>query len=81
MFNSPIHKGGQPTQLGEVVPRGLPAFLSNGTAPVIPQDQSGRLQMAQWLTDAETRTGALLARVICNRVAAPFRRRTRENTE
>ena len=68
MFNSPIHKGGQPTQLGEVVPRGLPAFLSNGTAPVIPQDQSGRLQMAQWLTDAETRTGALLARVICNRV-------------
>tara|TARA_B100001123_G_scaffold163094_1_gene187956 strand:+ start:901 stop:3405 length:2505 start_codon:yes stop_codon:yes gene_type:complete len=67
-FNCPIHKGGQPTQPGEVVPRGLPSFLSGGEPIAISGTQSGRLQLARWLTNTDLRSGRLLARVICNRV-------------
>ncbi len=66
--DSPLQKGGQPTQLGDIVPRGLPKFLSHDVSMNIPADQSGRLQLADWITDPDSRAGALLARVICNRV-------------
>ncbi len=60
----PIHIRGSYTRLGEVVPRGVPAFLSRGEAPPV-RTGSGRRELAAWITSPRN---PLTARVIANRV-------------
>ena len=50
---------------GPVVPRGFLSLVSLQEAPRIPADHSGRLELAQWITDARN---PLTARVYANRV-------------
>jgi hypothetical protein len=63
--NCRIHIRGSHQHLGPEVPRGFPKILTRDTPPTIPPDQSGRLQLAEWLT---THASPLLARVMVNRV-------------
>ncbi|GBD37256.1 Xanthan lyase [bacterium HR36] len=63
--NCRIHIRGNHEQLGPEVPRGFLEVLTNGTPPTIPPDQSGRLQLAEWLT---IHAHPLLARVMVNRI-------------
>ncbi|MDW8221456.1 MAG: DUF1553 domain-containing protein [Gemmatales bacterium] len=60
-----LHIRGSHEQLGPEVPRGFLEILTNGTPPAVPPDQSGRLQLADWLV---THARPLLARVLVNRV-------------
>jgi hypothetical protein len=60
-----IHRRGSHLALGEVVPRHVPAVLAGPPAPRFPSDQSGRLQLAEWIADPEH---PLTGRVIVNRV-------------
>lgn len=53
---------------GDKVPRGFLQVLTDGTAPAIAADQSGRIQLAEWLTDGNSRSGWLTARVQANRI-------------
>ena len=62
-----IHVKGDVGKLGAVVPRGFPAVLQFATSSDVPIDekQSGRLQLAHWLT---RRDHPLTSRVMANRV-------------
>ncbi len=62
-----IQVSGDPGRPGEVVPRGVPAFLSQVPSDEIPESQSGRRQLADWLTHPDH---PLTARVIVNRIWA-----------
>ncbi|MCF6285851.1 MAG: DUF1553 domain-containing protein, partial [Candidatus Hydrogenedentes bacterium] len=59
-----VHRRGEYTNLGDVVPRQMPAILT-GTSPRMVTAGSGRGDLAQWLTED---CDALLARVMVNRV-------------
>ncbi len=61
----PIHIRGEHVNLGAVVARGFPAILVGGSQPALPPDQSGRLQLARWLTSP---AHPLTGRVLVNRV-------------
>jgi len=61
--NARINIRGNPHALGNEVPRGFLQVVGSG-AP-IPSNQSGRLELAHWLTDSEN---PLPARVLVNRV-------------
>ncbi len=61
----PVQLRGEPENAGAVVQRGVPKFLAGEHPPSIPEGSSGRLQLAQWLTDPQN---PLTARVIVNRV-------------
>jgi hypothetical protein len=62
----PVHIRGSHLALGQVVPRGFPAVLVSTEQPVpLPADQSGRLELAQWLVRKDH---PLTARVMVNRV-------------
>jgi Protein of unknown function (DUF1553)/Protein of unknown function (DUF1549)/Planctomycete cytochrome C len=61
--NVRIHKRGEPDSLGDEVPRRFLTIL--GGAPLPPDEGSGRLQLAQWLTDSRN---PLTARVMVNRI-------------
>ncbi|TAH37263.1 MAG: DUF1553 domain-containing protein [Planctomycetota bacterium] len=64
IVNLPVHvRGSHMNKAAEAVPRGFPALLDLGMAA--PADQSGRLQLAQWLTDPRN---PLTARVMVNRI-------------
>ncbi len=62
-----VHLRGEPSTPGNLVPRCAPAFLPEGTELKIPSGSSGRLEFAQWLTQANQ---SLTARVLVNRVWA-----------
>lgn len=59
-----IHLRGDPDKPGDAVPRRVPRFIE-GKAVVFPENSSGRLQLAEWITRPEH---PLTARVIVNRV-------------
>jgi len=62
--NAKMHVRGDPRRLGEEVPRHFPAVLGGQQ---VPKDRttSGRLQLAEWLTDPGS---PLTARVMVNRI-------------
>ena len=55
---------GEISNQGTSVPRGFLQVLSTGEAPKIPAEQSGRLQLASWLS---SKSNPLTARVFVNR--------------
>lgn len=60
-----IHVRGSHLTLGETIPRRFPRVLSADDQPNLPDDQSGRLQFARWLTSGDH---PLTARVMVNRI-------------
>lgn len=60
----PIHRRGKYTELGPIVPRGLPQFLARGSQRKM-ESGSGRVALADWIASAEN---PLTARVMANRV-------------
>lgn len=60
-----IRLRGEVTQKGDIVPRGFPSLVHMKFPPRISAEQSGRLQLADWLLSPEN---PLVARVIVNRV-------------
>ena len=59
-----IHVRGNPLKLGDVVLRHVPPVMHGPTIPTFSSVQSGRRELAQWLTDARN---PLTARVLVNR--------------
>ncbi len=57
--------GGEPHRKGETAPRGYLAFIAGDQMPEIPEGESGRLQLALWLSSPEH---PLTSRVMVNRV-------------
>ncbi|HEY1051956.1 MAG TPA: DUF1553 domain-containing protein, partial [Prosthecobacter sp.] len=60
-----IHIRGSTRNLGATVPRGFIQAAMRPGAPAIPAENSGRLELAQWIT---SRDNPLTARVMVNRV-------------
>lgn len=66
LIGLPIHIRGSHRNLGESVPRGFPAvMLPSEERCSIPDDQSGRLELARWMADPHH---PLAARVYVNRI-------------
>ena len=65
IFDSPQLIRGEIDKPGEVVPRGLPVFLAGSKQAKIDTHESGRLQLANWIT---AERNPLTARVMVNRV-------------
>jgi hypothetical protein len=61
----PIHLRGSHWSLGEKVSRRFPLFLAGDKQPSIGRNESGRLQLAQWMTKKEH---PLTSRVMVNRI-------------
>ncbi len=64
-IDSKIRVRGEVTHYGEVVPRGVLQAIEVTNLPKIGKQESGRLQLAKWLTSREN---PLTARVLVNRV-------------
>ncbi len=60
-----VQHGGNPYRKGEVVQRRFPEFLAAGSQPDLSGKRSGRLELANWLTDPKN---PLTARVMVNRI-------------
>ncbi len=63
--NVPLQRKGEPDQPGELIPRSVPQFIAGTHPPEMTSNESGRRELAQWLTDPEN---PLTARVYVNRV-------------
>ena len=63
--DSPIYRRGDFQSPGVIVPRGFLRVVPASASYEIPTESSGRLQLAQWLTDSNN---PLTARVLVNRV-------------
>ncbi len=61
----PIHIRGSHLTLGKPVSRGVPQVMTISTRPQFSEQQSGRLELARWLTAPEH---PLTARVMVNRI-------------
>jgi len=61
----PIYRRGDFNLPGEVVPRGVLGITNHQSEVKVPESQSGRLQLAHWLTGKDN---ALTTRVLVNRV-------------
>jgi len=71
--NVRVHLRGSHLSLGDEVERGHPTSVDgsnirNGSNVTIPDNQSGRRQLANWLTDSKSNASGMLSRVIVNRV-------------
>jgi hypothetical protein len=62
-----VRLSGQFDRLGDKVPRGFLSVI-DGAPAKIPEGQSGRIELARWLTDIDSGAGQLAARVLANRV-------------
>jgi len=60
-----VHLRGDYMTQGEVVPRRIPIAISTGKEVPIPADQSGRLELANWIATGDN---PFTARVIANRI-------------
>ena len=65
LVDATIQVGGDPKRPGEKVPRGVPGFLAADGRFEITTGQSGRLDLAEWLTSPDN---PLTARVMINRI-------------
>ena len=65
IIDSPQLIRGEIDKPGEVVPRGLPVFLAGSKQAKIDADESGRLQLANWIA---SESNPLTARVMVNRI-------------
>jgi len=65
VVDSPLLERGEVGKPGRLVPRGFPRVVVIEGAAKIPSDQSGRLELARWLTHPDH---PLMARVMANRV-------------
>ncbi len=65
IMDSPQLIRGEIDKPGDVVPRGLPEFLASNNKVKIDADESGRLQLANWIASERN---PLTARVMVNRV-------------
>ncbi len=63
--DSPLFFRGEMSDPRDRVPRGIPAFLSWSGSPGIPRNQSGRLELANWIASGKN---PLTARVMTNRI-------------
>ena len=63
--DAPVHVRGSVHNLGAKVPRGFLSIVRGGEVHQMPDNQSGRLQLAQWIVSPDN---PLTARVIVNRV-------------
>ncbi len=64
MVNSPRYERGEISHPGETVPRAIPAIFGIPSEGPVPENTSGRLQLAKWITDPQH---PLTARVFANR--------------
>jgi mono/diheme cytochrome c family protein len=60
-----LHERGEPTKPADVIPRRFPTVLGGQALSAEQSTQSGRLQLADWLTDP---ANPLTARVMVNRI-------------
>lgn len=65
VLNVPLLARGEIGREGEIVPRAFPQAILVNDAPSIPREQSGRLELAEWLTNTQH---PLTSRVFVNRV-------------
>ncbi len=65
VIDSPLYERGEVGRPRGTVPRGVPLALQGESPPVMPTQQSGRLELAQWIASPEH---PLTARVFVNRV-------------
>ncbi len=63
-----IRKAGAYNEPGDSVPRGFLQVISRSHQPTIAAGSSGRIELAEWLTDTENGAGRLTARVLANRI-------------
>ncbi|KAA5547194.1 DUF1553 domain-containing protein [Roseiconus nitratireducens] len=63
--DSPVHIRGEVRNLGDPVPRGFVRVCGPGEATIGSPSGSGRLELAQWLTDPDH---PLVSRVLVNRI-------------
>ena len=63
--NIKVHLRGDYLTLGEEVSRGVPSAWTDGKKIIMPEKQSGRLELARWIASAEN---PLTSRVIVNRL-------------
>ncbi len=63
--DSPIFARGESDEPGKTVPRGFVPAIHVEDAPTVPADQSGRLQLANWIASP---SNPLTARVAVNRI-------------
>ena len=63
--DSAVRIRGIESRKGEIVPRGFLQVATLGKAPTIPENESGRLQLAEWIASPDN---PLTARVMANRI-------------